>query len=335
MSGRRALVLGGTAFVGRHLVDALLADGWDITLFNRGQTNPGLFPAVTQLVGDRDGDVSALAEGRPWDVVFDVAAYAPDQVDRCARLLAGRCDLYVFVSTISAYAALPEPGMTEDSPLAALEGPLPDEPTNETYGALKVLCERQVAAWYPQHTIVRPTVIVGPHDPTDRFTYWPVRLHEPGPHVMPADPGAMAQYLDVRDLAAWLVRLGARRTTGTFNAAAPPLPLRELLARIARGVEAPLDVIEIAPETLEAEGLRPWVDLPLWISPDDREHHGMLQVSTQRAVSAGLVIRPVEQTARDTLAWAADRAATQGWQLSAGLSPDREAALIAGLPAAG
>lgn len=329
MKQPRALVLGGTAFVGRHLVEALLADGWAVTLFNRGRTNPGLFDGVTRLVGDRDHDVSALVGGT-WDVVFDTAAYLPRQVDLCAQLLAERTDHYVFVSSISVYATLPEAGMDEDAPLATLDGPIPDEMTGQTYGALKALCEHRVAQHYPSHTIVRPTLIVGPHDPTDRFTYWPLRLREPGRHVVPSNLDAAVQYIDVRDLTSWMGRLGAQRVRGTFNAASPPSTFEGFLKAIARAVATSPDVVKIDPAELAAEGVRPWLDLPVWLSPTDADRFGMLQVSTARATSAGLSIRPMEDTVRDTVDWALQRAAALGPDLRAGLTPEREAALLAG-----
>lgn len=166
-----ALVLGGTQFLGIHLVEALMGAGWDVTLFNRGVTQPALFDSLARLRGDRDGDVSAL-EGRTWDVVFDLSAFHPNQIDRTAAHLVDRCGHYVFVSSCSVYADFHRPGMTEDAPLGQVDGPVPTEVDEASYGPLKALCEERVTKLFSSRTIVRPTVVVGPHDPSDRLTYW-------------------------------------------------------------------------------------------------------------------------------------------------------------------
>ncbi|MFC6451714.1 NAD-dependent epimerase/dehydratase family protein [Cellulomonas gelida] len=324
MRGRpKALVLGGTTFVGIHLVTSLLRDGWDVTMFNRGRSNPGLFADVTHLRGDRNGDVSALADGR-WDVVHDLSSFHPDQVRRSAAHLVGRCDHYVLVSTISTYANLAQPGTTEDAPLAAFDGPVPDEVDGDTYGGLKALCESAVAELFDSRTIVRPTIIAGPHDPTDRFTYWVQRPSTPGLHVAPPLDSPL-QYVDARDLADWLVRLGAGRVPGTFNAATVPLPFGDLLQAVADETGIPSQPVVLTDEQREAEQVRPWVDLPLWLPPSDEKMRGMFQVDTSRAVAAGLTTRPLGETVRDTLAWARER----GGDLKVGLSAERDAELAA------
>lgn len=324
-SEHTALVLGGTEFVGRHLVERLVTDGWQVTLFNRGLSNPHLFPDLPRLRGDRDTDASALA-GHDWDVVLDVNGYHPDQLTRTGEHLAGHCGHYVFVSTVSVYADFPETGVTEDTPLADLSGPIPSTWDAATYGALKVLCEQRVSRLFPSHTIVRPCIIAGPHDPTDRFTYWVQRLATPGPHIVPPDLTRAVQYLDVRDLATWLAHLAATRhpvpsSEGTFNAAATPLPLADLLTACADAGGADPDLVPLTEDQLDAAGVRPWLDLPLYLPPDDATRRGMFAVDASRAVAAGLRTRPVAETVRDTLAWVRD---TQRQDLRVGLPIARE-----------
>ena len=323
-SAPRALVLGGTAFIGVHLVVALVAADWQVTLFNRGRTSPEAFGSLEQLRGDRDGDVSALA-GREWDVVFDLTGYHPSQIDRVAEHLAGRCGHYVFVSSVSAYASAAHPGTTEDAPLATLDGPMPDEVDAASYGPLKALCEARVTDLFESRTIVRPTIVVGPLDPTDRFTYWVQRLSEPGPHLVPPDLDAQVQHIDARDLAAWMVHLGAAREAGTFNAAAQPTAFGRLTQAVADAAGTPSDLLQLTVEELEAAEVRPWLDLPLWLPPSEQELAGFFQVDSSRAAAAGLRTRPLEDTVRDTLAWVDERGRPE---LTTGLSREREAELI-------
>lgn len=320
-----ALVLGGTQFVGLHLVDRLVEEGWDVTLFNRGVTNPGFFGSVEHLVGDRGGDVSALA-GRTWDVVYDVSAFHPDHVDRTAAHLADACEHYVFVSTPSVYESFHEPGNHEESPLSTVDGPIPDEVDSTSYGPLKVLCEQRVAQTYPSHAIIRPSIVAGPYDHTSRFTYWAVRLSEPGAHVVPSDPGAYVQYIDARDLAEWAVLVGAERIQGTYNAAARPVHFDVFLERVAEAVGSPLRTVRLSAKQAEAEGVRPWSDLPLWIPPDRESMRGMLQIDSARARANGLRIRPFEETVRDTRDWAAGQGDTEP---RVGLPREREAEIVA------
>lgn len=318
---QNALVLGGTSFVGRHLVRRLLDDGWSVTLFNRGQTNAGLFPEAARLTGDRSGDVSALGSGA-WDVVFDVNAYVADDVDRSGELLASRCAHYVFVSTVSVYADLGRRGLTEDDALIELdERETPSD--RDVYGGRKVQCERRVAALFDSHTIVRPSVVAGPYDPTDRFTYWVVRLGEPGPHAVPPDLEADLQYIDARDLATFTAALGRDRTPGVFNAATPPQPFAKLVEAVATvtGVTGPR--VPIPADRLEAEGVTGWTDLPLWLPPDDAATRGLLSVDASRALSAGLHVRGLAETVADTHA----RAQAEPHELRSGLSRERDVEL--------
>lgn len=318
-------MLGGTEFLGVHLVEALLAAGWDVTLFNRGVTQPNLFESLARLRGDRNGDVSAL-KGHTWDVVFDLSAFHPDHVDRTAAHLAGECGHYVFVSTVSAYAEFRGPGTTEESPLSRLDGPVPTEVDRASYGPLKALCEERVTDLFASRTIVRPTVVVGPHDPSDRLTYWVLRLSEAGQHIVPPDLDAAVQYIDARDLAAWMVHLGARRDDGVYNAAADQVPFARLARVIADVAGVEPRPVQLTEEQMATEGVRPWLDLPLWLPPADHDMRGFFQIDASRAVSAGLSTRALADTVRDTLTWARTRDAAE---LRVGLTRERNAELVA------
>ncbi len=215
----KLLVLGGTKFLGRHAVDAALAGGHNVTIFTRGQTNPELFPGVERLRGDRDGDLDAL-RGGSWDGVVDTSGYVPRIVRQSAELLHDRVGRYVFVSSISVYDDFSSPP-TETSAVAELEDPATEE-IEENYGALKAACEGVVEEIYGDRSArVRAGLIVGPHDPTDRFTYWPRRIALGGEVLGPGDPDAPVQFIDARDLAAWLVNLALEGPGGTYNAHRP------------------------------------------------------------------------------------------------------------------
>jgi 2'-hydroxyisoflavone reductase len=295
-----------------------------VTLFNRGQTNPGLFPEVEQLRGDRDGDLSALA-GRSWDAVVDPSGYVPRVVRASAELLRGSVGHYVFVSSISVYAWPLPPAADESAPIA----PLAEETEvvdGDSYGPLKARCEDVVREVFPgAHTNVRAGLIVGTHDPSGRFTYWPMRLARGGRALAPGDPGRQVQFVDVRDLAAWMVEAAARGVAGDFNATGPAerLSMGDLLEACARA-GAPDAELVWAPNAFLAEhGVQEWIELPLWL-----EHETFMQLDARKAVAAGLRFRPLAETVADTLTWAeADPAPLA----QAGLAPEKEAALLAEL----
>jgi nucleoside-diphosphate-sugar epimerase len=319
----KLLVLGGTVFLGRHVVTEALVAGHDVTIFTRGKTNPELHPEAEHLVGDRDGDLGALA-GRSWDGVVDPSGYVPRVVRQSAELLRDGVDRYVFVSSISAYADASVP-LDEDSPLAPLEDPLDEEWQSAAYGALKAACEHVVDEVYGgRGTSVRAGLIVGPYDPTERFTYWPRRLAEGGEVLAPGDPDRPVQLIDARDLARWLVQLAERGPGGAYNATGPaePLTMREALERIAAAVGGDARLRWIDDATLLAAGVGPWMELPLWLPGP--EYAGMLQADVGRAVAAGLTFRPLRQTAVDTLAWAREAGEQQPT-----LTREREQELLA------
>jgi 2'-hydroxyisoflavone reductase len=319
----RLLVLGGTKFLGRAAVEEALARGHDVTLFNRGQTNPELFPGAESLRGDRNGDLAAL-RGREWDAVIDPSGFVPGVVRASAELLAGPAGHYLFVSSISAYANLADAN-DEDSPLAELGG-LPDDRLLEdysNYGPLKVLCERAVAeAFGERQAIVRPGLIVGAHDPTGRFTYWPHRVARGGEVIAPAPPERKVQFVDVNDLARFLVDLSERHDGGIYNATHPGLSMLELLETCREVSGSDATFTWVPDRFLLEHEIGEWMELPLWIH--DPEAAGMLDAIVSRAVEAGLTFRPLAETVRDTLELAQPTA-------DAGLSPKREGELLAAI----
>jgi 2'-hydroxyisoflavone reductase len=321
----KLLVLGGTKFLGRAAVETGLAGGHEVTLFTRGRTNPDLFPEAEHVVGDLTGDLRPLAGGR-WDAAVDLdPTQLPRHTRKRAEMLRDAVGHYVFVSTISVYA---DPARPIDEGSALLEPPEPEPETFsvEDYGGLKVGSECAVQDVFGSRcAVVRPGLIAGPNDPTDRFTYWPVRLAEGGDVLAPGDPEAPLQLIDARDLGAWLVRVAADRTSGVFNATGPeqPLTLRETIERVASAVGSDARLVWTEERRILDAGVQPWTELPLWIPGDeDRE---LMRVDISRGLAAGLVFRPLEETARDTLAWS--RAA--GAQ-AATLSREREREILAG-----
>jgi len=318
----RLLVLGGTKFLGRAAVEEALARGHEVTLFNRGQTNPELFPEAEKLRGDRDGDLSAM-EGREWDAVIDPSGYVPRVVRAGAELLRRSVGHYVFVSSGSVYAEPYVPGYDETAPTVELEDPASEEVLRD-YGALKAACEEVVREIFPDaHTNVRAGLIVGPHDGSGRFTYWPLRASLGGDVLAPSPPQRLTQFIDVRDLGAWMVSACERGVSGTFNATGEPMTLGSVLE--ACGISQPAWVDEAF---LLEQGVGPWMELPLWLPAADE---AFLQMTVAKAVAAGLSFRPLEETVRDTLAWARETGAelvTENQYGTAGLDPAREAELL-------
>jgi 2'-hydroxyisoflavone reductase len=320
----RVLVLGGTVFVGRHIVEAALAAGHQVTLFNRGRQGPGLFPQAERLVGDRDADVDAL-RGRDFDVVFDCNAYTPAQVGRVVEALGDRLPHVVFVSTLSVYGRWP-PGQTYDEcrPVVA---------DRDDYGGLKARAEQAIAAAAAGRlAIVRPGLVVGPHDPTGRFVYWPLRAERGGDALAPGRPGRPVQCIDARDLAAFCVGLAERRVRGLFNAVCEPVAMSALLDACTEAAgrgPAHNRWHWVADARLLALGIVPWTSLPLWVPEADPEMGGLFLADTARARTAGLRTRPLRETCADTLAWARATGAVPG---EATLPAEREAQCL-GAPA--
>jgi len=326
----RILIIGGTRFLGRHLVEAALDHRHEVTLFNRGKSNPDIFPQLETILGDREKDVNKLQD-RIWDAVIDVAGYVPRIVRLSAEVLEPNVRRYVFISTISVYADFKKAGIDESYPVGKLEDETVEEITGETYGPLKVLCERAVHDIYGERAlIVRPGLIVGPHDPTDRFTYWPVRVARGGDVLAPQKPEVGTQIIDVRDLAEFIIKLTEENAAGVYNATGPnyELTMGKLLEVSKQISNSDANFRWASVEFLSQNKIEPWSDMPAWI-PDDEEGVGAARVDISRAMQAGLTFRPLEETVRDTLEWAKTRPTDYEWR--AGLTAEREAAALAKL----
>jgi 2'-hydroxyisoflavone reductase len=330
----RILILGGTGFTGPFQIQYVLSRGHKITTFNRGKTHPGELPKeVEQLVGDRNGQLDAL-KNRQWDVVIDNPTSVPVWVRDAAQILKGNVDRYVFISTISVYADTSKPGVTEDAPLAKYTGADAMKETRESliasnfalYGPLKALSEAEAEKWFPKKTLViRPGLIVGPRDETDRFTYWPVRIDHGGEVLAPGDPADPVQFIDGRDLAEWTIRMVEKGETGIYNATGPAtkIGIGEMLRTIKTANASKADLTWVNADFLEAQKVAPWSDMPVWIPPRGEEA-GAAQISNQRAVAKGLTFRPLAGTARDTLAWFKSQPAERQAKLRAGITAERE-----------
>lgn len=329
-SSLKILFIGGTGFIGPHMVRAAMARGHVPTLFHRGKTNPGLFPNVEQVLGDRDGGLAPLA-GRIWDAVIDTSGFVPRVVRASAQLLKASVGQYLFISTGDVYRDFSTENMDEDAPLAILEDPK-SEDAGKYYGPLKVLCEREVRDAFPSHSIVvRPGWIVGPGDNLNLFTYWPVRIDRGGEVLAPGDPTDPVQIIDARDMAEWIVRMLEAGTTGTFNAFGPgsPLSIAEFLYGIRAITSSPVSFTWVSTDFLMGQQVKPWRDIPIWYPPIG-DHKGNGLISPKRAIAAGLTYRSLAVTARDTLDWY--RSWGEDWESSKrrrGLTAAREAELLA------
>ncbi len=333
------LILGGTGFTGPYQVRYALERGHKVTVFNRGKTHPGELPKeVEQLIGDRNGQLDAL-KGRKWDVVIDNPTSVPVWVRDVAQILKGNVGLYVFISTISVYADTSKPGTDESAPLAKYTGPDAMKESRDSiiaskfalYGPLKALSEQEAEKWFPKKTlIIRPGLIVGPGDESDRFTYWPVRIDRGGEVLAPGDPKDPVQFIDARDLAEWTIRMVEKSETGIYNADGParPLGIGGMLDGIKAAEDSKATFTWVDADFLEAHKVEPWSDMPVWIPPRGEEAGGN-QISIKRALEKGLTFRPLAVTARDTLAWFKSQSPERQAKLKAGLSPEREAEVLA------
>jgi len=328
----RILMLGGTGFLGPHTVRYALDRGHEVTLFNRGRTNSDLFPGLEKLVGNRDPNVdeglTALA-GREWDAVIDTSGYVPRITGASASLLADSVGQYLFVSTICQYDNWLEgpPHGTEDRPRGRIDDPA-SEDVSSFYCELKGYAEEAVEAAMPGRvTQIRPGLIVGPRDRTDRFTYWPVRVGRGGEMLAPGKPTDLTQYIDVRDLAEFMVHCVEQNDTRAFNCVRPPMPFGELLDACRQASSAPADLTWVPAEFLAEHGARAWEQIPAWVDVDG-PMAGSYAWSPNRALAAGLRIRPVLETVEDTLEWFYGLPDERQAALNAGLSAEREAELL-------
>jgi 2'-hydroxyisoflavone reductase len=334
----RILILGGTGFTGPHQVAYALARGHRLTLFNRGRREVEWPGAVEELTGDRNepGGLRAL-EGREWDVCIDNPTTLPFWVRDAGQVLQGRVGQYIFISTLSVYASNAEADADETAATAPYDGDDPLKETLETlqgrmgqlYGPLKAASERESEKWFPgRTTVIRPGLIVGPRDNTDRFTYWPVRIDRGGEVLAPGDGTDAAQIIDARDLAEWTIRMAEQRTMGTFNATGPgsPMTMAEMLYGIRAVTTSAVRFTWVPAEFLAEQQVRPWSDMPVWMSGPTMR--GFARRSVRRAMDNGLTFRPLATTAADTLAWWKTLPIDRQANPLSGIRPDREAEVL-------
>ncbi|MDQ3620743.1 MAG: epimerase [Actinomycetota bacterium] len=317
----RILVIGGTSFVGRHIVDHAMSGDHEVTLFNRGVTNPDLFRDAERLVGDRDGDLGPL-RGREWDTVIDVCGYVPRVVKKSVKALEGAVGNYTYVSTISVYADFDRPGLDESAPVSNLEDPTVETITAETYGPLKAACEAVVGEVFPDTSFVpRPGYVVGPHDSSDRFTYWVVRAAAGGPMLAPGPPEAPIQFIDGRDLGRWVVEMVDRGATGAYNATGPagPVTWGTVLEECRDLTRGGAELVWANPSWLGERS----VVMPLWEREEAEGSSHAMELDCTQAISSGLTFRPLADTIVDTQEWA------PGWdELKTGPRRDEEKKLL-------
>lgn len=301
----KILILGGKRFLGIALAEAMLQSGHTPTFFNRGLTNPELLPQVKTLIGERDGDLEALKR-RKWDAVIDTSGYIPRITRKSAKFLSGKCGLYVFISSVSVYKDFRTPDITESYPLAELDDPTIEDQTGEAYGPLKALCEYEIQQAFDGKVLVmRPGLIVGPNDPTDRFSYWPWRVSLGGQVVAPSPPSANLQFIDVRDLAEFIISQIEVNSEGVFNVTGPrkPATFGSLLVACREAAVSEASFIWVDETYLLNAGVLPWRDLPLWVPSNDPAFTGFYNINNNKAQKAGLNFRPLSQTVSDTLEW--------------------------------
>jgi 2'-hydroxyisoflavone reductase len=331
----RILILGGTGFTGPFQVRYALARGHKVTVFNRGKTHPHELPKeVEQLIGDRNGKLDAL-KNRQWDVAIDNPTTLPAWVRSAAAILQNNVDRYVFISTISVYADTSK-GVDENAPLAQYDGPDAFKETlaamkasgYKTYGPLKALSEKEAEKWFPGRTlIIRPGLIVGPGDETDRFTYWPVRISRGGEVLAPGMPDDPVQFIDARDLAEWTIRMVENRETGIYNATGPatPLTMGGMLSEIKVALNSDAKFTWLPADFLKQQKVEAWSDMPVWAG----DELGLARTKIGRALAKGLTFRPLGETARDTLAWFKSQPPDRQSKLRAGLTAERETEVLA------
>ncbi|MCY1046573.1 NAD-dependent epimerase/dehydratase family protein [Corallococcus sp. bb12-1] len=328
------LILGGTRFLGPALVERAQERGHTLTLFNRGKSNPGLFPNVEKLQGDRDptkGEGLKALEGRKWDVVIDTSGYYPRIVKASADLLAPNVGQYVFISSISVYKELTKSNLDETAPVATIDPSAKEEITEQSYGAFKALCEQAAEAAFPGRALnIRPGYIVGPDDGSDRFTYWPLRVARGGEVLAPGDGEDPVQFIDARDLAAFIIRNVERRTMGVFNVTGPtkPIKMRSFLESVREVTGSDARFTWVETPFLEQQKLMPIAEIPIWAARTGAEG-GLGRVSIERAVQAGLTIRPLADTVRDTLTWFRTLPPERQDKQRAGIPADREREMLA------
>ncbi|HYX27598.1 MAG TPA: NAD-dependent epimerase/dehydratase family protein [Pyrinomonadaceae bacterium] len=333
------LILGGTGFTGPFQVKYALDRGHKVTVFNRGKTHPGeLDQRAEQLIGDRNGQLDAL-KGRKWDVCIDIPTTLPVWVRDAAQILQGNVQRYVFISTISVFSDVSKPNMDENGPLAEYQGTDPMKETQQTlaasnyglYGPLKALSEKEAEKWFPgKALIVRPGLIVGPGDESDRFTYWPVRIEKGGEVLAPGTPNDPVQFIDARDLAEWVIRMVEQGSAGIFNATGPnyKLTMGKMLNDIKAAEKSNANFTWADADFLKAQKVHAWSDMPTWVPPKGDEI-GFSQINCQKAIGKGLTFRSIGDTTKATLEWFHKQKPERQAKLRAGLTAERETAVLA------
>jgi 2'-hydroxyisoflavone reductase len=333
----KILIIGGTKFLGRHLINAALVNGHEVTIFNRGRHSQENFENVEQIRGDRNTDLEKLA-GRKWDAVIDTCGYMPQTVKTSAEFFKDSAETYVFISSISAYKSFAEPDFDETAETVKLseeqekefqkidpKADITAQTLGEMYGALKVLCEREAEKAMPERVLnVRSGLIVGAFDPTDRFTYWAARVAKGGEMLAPGDPDSFVQIIDARDLSEWIIKMVERKQTGIFNATGKPFELTfgKMLDEIKASAESDAEFVWVSEEFLERENVQPWSEMPLFLP--GAEFRGFLSANVDKALQKGLSFRSLRDTIRDTLDWRQ----TKNEELKAGISSEREKELL-------
>jgi 2'-hydroxyisoflavone reductase len=322
----KILILGGTSFLGPHLVEEIQHRGHEVTLFNRGIQNPSLFSKVIQLQGDRDGNLKALEGGR-WDAIIDTSGHLPRIVEASSKLLSHATNHYTYISSIGVYENFLADQIDESYPISSLQDEKTEEITEKTYGALKALCEKVVLQYFSDRAlIIRPGLIVGPYDPTDRLTYWPMRIAEGGEVLAPGDPNQKVQLIDVCDLAKWIVDMIEQKATGIYNATGPAasLTFKQLLEACLPFATSDVKLHWIDETFLLENGVQDWTEIPLWLS-SKRKMPGFQSINNQKAIQTGLTFRPLSETIEETLKWSSLR---KNHQWKAGLNREKEKELL-------
>jgi 2'-hydroxyisoflavone reductase len=320
----KILIIGGTRFLGRHLVNSARVRRHEVTLFNRGQTNPDLFQKVKKIRGDREKDLDQLS-GR-WDAVIDTCGYVPRLVRMSAEGLKGKVGQYVYISSVAAYADFSKVGIRESYPVSTMKDETVEEITLDTYGPLKALCEKAAQDVFGINSlIIRPGLVVGPHDPTDRFTYWVSRIARGGDVLAPDRPDAPTQIIDARDLADFIIQLIEQDISGLFHATGETVSLETVFqtCKMVGGSDANFKWASV--DFLNQNKVAPWTDMPIWL-PDVGEYAGFARVDMSKAVSAGLKLSSLNETVKDTLEWALGL--PDDYKMKAGLKPEREKELL-------
>ena len=330
----KILMLGGTGFLGPHTVQYAIDRGHEVTLFNRGRSKENLFPELEKLIGNRDPEVDAglsALKGRKWDCVIDTSSYVPRIAGASAQLLKGQCEQYLMISTISVYSQFSQLNMDETAAVGTLDDPTVETVDGATYGPLKAYSEQAVTEQFGAGaTILRPGLIVGPRDRTDRYSYWPVRASRGGDMLCPGNGSDLVQYIDVRDLAEFIVHCLEQKTTGIFNTISDSKTetVKDMVDTCIEVSGADTNAVWADTDFLTEQGVRPWADMPVWV-PNAGEMAGLSQIDVSRAFAAGMKIRNRNETALDTLNWFKTLSEERQETLRAGIKPEREQEVLA------